>query len=88
MNKELDEHTGLPIDRTYLEYNLPEFLHNSILEMKEVWTLIDAGDRPISWDCSYCELQSNINIAEVEGIITSEQAWYLREKYLRMRREN
>ena len=34
------------------------------------------------WDCYYCELQSDINVAEVEQIITSEQAWYLRRKYL------
>ena len=39
------------------------------------------------WDCDYCNLQSDINSAEVNQIISPEQAWYLREKYLRMERE-
>lgn len=60
---------------------LPKWLEESIdnyLKNKET-TL---------WDCYYCELQSDINVAEVEGMITSEVAWVLREKYLGLKKEN
>lgn len=80
---EYDEATGLPIDKSYLECNLPDLLIESIERMKIAWEKYDNGERS-DWDCDYCELQSNINIAEVEQLISSEQAWYLREKYLRM----
>lgn len=83
---EYDEATGLPIDKSYLECNLPDLLIESIERMKIAWGKYDNGKRS-DWDCDYCELQSNINIAEVEQLISSEQAWYLREKYLRMSRD-
>lgn len=60
---------------------LPKWLEESIdnyLKNKET-TL---------WDCYYCELQSDINVAEVEGMITSEVAWALREKYLGLKKED
>lgn len=34
------------------------------------------------------ELNSEINVCEVDDIISSDQAWYLREKYLGMRKED
>ena len=42
---------------------------------------------PADWDCDYCNLQADINNAEVNQVISSEQAWYLRERYLRMELE-
>ncbi len=39
------------------------------------------------WDCYYCELQTDINVAEVEGMITSEEAWELREEFLGLKKE-
>lgn len=42
----------------------------------------------MDWDWDWCNLQSNINSAEVNGEISSEQAWYLREKYLRIERRS
>lgn len=78
--------TGLPKDQSYLECGLPEYLKESINKMKEAWRLIDNGKTYLRWDCDYCELQSDINTAEMSRIITSEQAWYLRETYLRMER--
>lgn len=42
----------------------------------------------IHWDIYWCELNANINSAEVNGLISSEQAWYLREKYLRMQQSD
>lgn len=81
-----DEKSGLPIDKSYLECGLPSFLQESLEQMKAAWEKYDAGEVYLRWDCDYCSLQSDINSAEVNGIITSEQAWYLREEYLRIER--
>ena len=83
---EYDRKTGLPTDKTYLECGLPEFLRSAIDVMQASWERLDRGERDLRWDCYYCELQSDINNCEIGGIISEEQAWYLREKYLRMER--
>ncbi|MFR1773448.1 MAG: hypothetical protein ACLSW7_13950 [Acutalibacteraceae bacterium] len=54
--------------------------------MDAAWKKLDNGEKYLRWDCDYCNLQSDINIAETNGQISTEQAWYLREKYLRMER--
>ena len=81
---EYNEITGLPIDKNYLEYGLPKYLAKAIDQMKVSWEKDDNGE-PSDWGDDFCELQSCINVAEVEHIISSEQADYLREKYLRIR---
>ena len=81
-----NKETGLPIDKSYLECGLPPFLEESLKEMKREWALYDSGKMSMRWDCYYCDLQSSINVAEVESLISEEQAWYLREKYLRIER--
>lgn len=58
-----------------MEYGLPDWLVESIK------TYTEGIDSSIA-DCLYCELQSDINVAEVEQLVTSAQAWHLREKYL------
>lgn len=59
----------------YLELNIPDFLKDSINSFnKNIKTSL--------YDIYYCTLQSDINIAEVEGYITPNQAWFLRKKYL------
>lgn len=68
----------------YLETGLPAILQGSIKKMKEAWHKLDHNIPYLHWDVDYCELQSEINNAEVNGAISSEQAWYLRRKYLRM----
>ena len=78
--------TGLPTDTSYLECSLPEFLQESIEQMKRAWNMLDRGEKYLHWDCDYCNLQADINNAEVNLIISEEQAWYLREKYLRLER--
>lgn len=78
---------GKPMDKNYLECDLPAFLQKSIDDMKEVWRNWDEGLKLPDWDCRYCCLQSDINCAETDMQITEEQAWYLREKYLRMKKE-
>lgn len=79
-----DDQTGLPQDKSYLECGLPKFLQESVCQMKAAWKKRDSGEKYLHWDCDYCNLQSDINNAEVNGLISTDQAWYLREKYLRI----
>lgn len=78
--------TGLPKDKSYLERGLPVFLWEFLRQMEAAWKKRDNGEKYLRWGCDYCNLQSDINIAETNGQISTEQAWYLREKYLRMER--
>lgn len=78
--------TGLPNDKKYFECGLPVWLQTSLENMKKSWNIIDSGNEDLHWDLYWCELNADINSAEVDNIISSEQAWYLREKYLRMER--
>lgn len=48
---------------------------------------MDSGQKYLHYDCDYCELQIDINCAEVDGDITPDQAWYLRSKYLGIDKE-
>lgn len=81
-----DAQTGLPVDRSYLECGLPAYLKDSVEKMKKTWSLLNSGASCPHWDCDYCELQSDINTAEMGGMINEDQAWYLRETYLRIER--
>lgn len=44
-------------------------------------TLKKAGKSDYRLDLYYCELNSEINVLENSGFLSSEQAWYLRNKY-------
>lgn len=88
MNFEFDKDTGLPLDDSYLESDLPPSLVEVIEEMKKSWAIIDNGGKDLYWDCTYCWLQSEINMYAAESVITDEQAWHLRKKYLRMESED
>lgn len=77
---------GRPADKTYLEHGLPEFLQISLDRYKQAEKDISEGKEVSLLDCYYCELQSDINSCEVNGIITSDHAWYLREKFLNISR--
>ena len=79
--------TGLPEDKTYLECGLPEYLQISLDNMKKKWKILDSGIRTNTWDLYWCELNADINSAEVDELITHEQADYLRRVYLRMVKE-
>ncbi len=81
-----DPITGHPQDKSYLECGLPPFLKESIQKMQDSWDILDKGEKDLHWDIWWCNLNADINSCEVEHIISSEQAWYLREKYLRMER--
>lgn len=81
-----DRKTGLPKDKTHFEKGLPQYLQDSVDRMSSSWKIIDAGKKDLHWDLCWSELNADINSAETEQEITSDQAWYLREKYLRMER--
>ena len=79
-----DKETGLPADESYLECALPLYLQESLDNMKKSWALEDSGTKDYCWDLYWCELNADINSAEVDNLISAKQAWYLRKKYLRM----
>ena len=86
LSMQYDSATGLPNDMAYFECDLPQFLSDSIEAMKKAWEKLDRGEEYYEWDCDFCDLQSSINAAEVEQVISPDQAWYLREKYLGLER--
>ena len=63
--------------KEYYEINLPGYLQHELDAMKE-------GKWP--YDCLWGELYGSINCAFIDGDITEDHAWYLREKYLDMER--
>ena len=75
-----------PISKDEICKILPAFLEESLAAMIEAWRKVDSGEKYLRWDCDYCNLQSDINSAEVNQMISTEQAWHLREKYLRIER--
>ena len=83
-----DAETGLPDDKKYLECGLPPYLQTSLDNMKKSWAIEDSGARDDHWDLFWCELNADINSAETDCAISTEQAWHLREKYLRMERDD
>jgi len=83
----LDPETGHPENKEYLECGLPPYLQKSLENMKRSWEIEDSGKRDMHWDIYWCDLNADINSAEVDHVISSEQAWYLRERYLRMERD-
>lgn len=83
-----DYETGLPTNEQYLERGLPPYLQTSLDNMVDSWKIVDSGKKDYHWDIYWSELNADINSAEVEQEISSEQAWYLREKYLRMKRDD
>ena len=82
-----DRKTGLPKDESYLEKGLPGYLQKSVAAMQASWKIVDSGKRDLHWDLVWCELNTDINSAETEQEISSDQAWYLRRKYLRMEKD-
>ena len=81
-----DRETGLPKSKKFLECDLPPYLQSSLENMIASWKIVDSGKKDLHWDIYWCELNADINSAEVGQEISAEQAWYLREKYLRIKR--
>ena len=63
--------------KEYYEINLPVYLQHDLNAMKE---------RKYPYDCLWCELYDSINCAYLDGDISEDHAWYLREKFLNMER--
>jgi len=72
-NQGYDEVTGKPLDRTYLEKDLPAFLQYDLDEFKK-----GEVEDVSHMDCLWSELSGSINSAFYGGEITEEQANYLR----------
>lgn len=87
-NADYERDTGLPKDSAYLEKGLPEYLQISLDNMKKSWEIEDGGKRDLHWDLYWCELNADINSAENDRVISTEQANYLRRVYLRMRKDD
>ena len=87
-NAHYDRTTGLPKDDSYLEKGLPDYLKQSIAAMQESWAIEDSGEKDLHWDICWSGLNADINSAETEQEISSDQAWYLRRKYLRMEKDD
>ena len=83
-DNEYDSVTGMPTDESHFECGLPKYVQESLERMKKSWEILDSGKKDLRWDTCWCELNADLNSAEVENLISSEQAWYLRRKYLRM----
>ena len=82
-----DRQTGVPKDKSYLEKGLPPYLEKSLCAMQRSWEIEDNGGTDIHWDVHWSELNADINTAEAEHSISREQAWHLRNKFLRMENE-
>lgn len=87
-NARYNRTTGLPKDDSYLEKGLPDYLQKSIEAMQASWEIIDNGGKDLHWDICWSELNADINSAETEQEISTDQAWYLRRKYLRMEKDD
>ncbi len=82
------QQTGMPKDETHYEKDLPAYLQRAIDQMQQSWERLDSGRKDLQWDLNWCELNAEINSAETNQEISADQAWYLREKYLRMERDD
>lgn len=73
-------------DYSYIEKTLPNFLKEDIEQIKKGHKLLvdgeNGGKKYYQYDLDIEGLNSSINIAEVEDIITKEQANFLRRKYI------
>lgn len=86
-NADYHSDSGLPKNESYLEKGLPQYLQKSLEATKKSWELKDSGKTDPHWDLYWCELNADINSAEIEQEISREQAQYLRRNYLRMEAE-
>ena len=80
LNISIEELLSLKQEEYKPEYekNLPDFLQEGINNLKKA-----KRHKNSYYDCYLMEVNSSINVCEVEHIITSEHAAYLRNKFLR-----
>ena len=68
-----------------IDSTLPPFLRESIKAFLVGQEKHKKGGY-YQFDMDYCDLQSDINVCEVEQMITADEAWKLREQYLGLER--
>lgn len=62
--------------------NLPPYL------VRDLEALVTGQQNHVTYlDCLEGEVYGSINAAYIDGLISEEQAWYLRERYLGMVKE-
>ena len=71
------KHIDQELYNSVYEKNLPGFLVESINNLKKA-----KRNKSSLLDCYLDEVNSSINVCEVENLISKEQADYLRKKYL------
>ena len=69
-------------EKSHINNTLPLFLRESISAFLVGKEKHESGIGYTEFDMDYCDLQTDINVCEVEQMITPEEAWELREKYL------
>ena len=72
----ITDKNGRPVNKDYLERNLPSDLQRSIDEY------LACDSNCLHLDCYLDEIYGSINMNLSAGLITEEQAEYLRSKYL------
>lgn len=79
LNISIEELLNLKQENYKIEYekNLPYFLQTGLNKLKKAKRHKDSF-----YDCYLMEVNSSINVCEVEHIISSDQANYLRNKFL------
>jgi len=77
-----DPETGKPLDKSYLEKDLPSFLQYDLDELIQ-----GIKDNASHFDCLWSELSGSINSAFYDSQISNEQAEYLRKTYLYVEEE-
>lgn len=61
---------------------MPAYLKESLNEYKKGLEKIARGEKYFRIDCDFCNLQNDINTAELSQLISEEEAYFLRGKYL------
>ncbi len=69
-----------------IDTSLPPFLQESIKAFIVGKEKYEKGDYH-EFDMDYCDLQTDINVCETEQMITSDEAWELRKRYLGLQRD-
>ena len=69
-----------------IDSTLPDFLKKSIEAFLIGKEKYESGTGYSEFDMDYCDLQTDINVCEVEQMITSDEAWILRERYLGLKK--
>lgn len=64
--------------------HFPEYLKESIRQYEDALKEAENGKFCSHIDCDFCNLQSDINAAELQELITPEEAYFLRTEVLGM----